>query len=200
MKNVQNNISNEPVIKYTNLSVETDEYGTFGINTESDNIIPINISSQSSYTYGFFIHRISKTYIAVRVYNVGSAENLQIVKNTKVDVILIAVYLNHSDYNIYNDLDVLNKGKAYRFYTELEKDVLTQIKIDVPENIDISFIPIVKYSYESNSYDVYALVDVYQCFIENSTLKLTTILQANKTGTYAFTVTFIKRADDFELN
>ena len=47
---------------------------------------------------------------------------------------------------------------------------------------------------------MYALVDVYQCFIENSTLKLTTILQANKTGTYAFTVTFIKRADDFELN
>ena len=100
MENVQNNIFNEPVIKYTNLTVETDEYGTFGINTESDNIIPINISSQSSYTYGFFIHRISKTHIAVRVYNVGSAENLQIVKNTKVDVIFIAAYLNHSDYNI----------------------------------------------------------------------------------------------------
>ncbi len=104
-------------------------------------------------------------------------------------------WLNH-----YNDLEILNKGKAYRFYVDLEKDQLTHFKIDVPTGIDISYIPIVKYSFESNTYDIHSIVDVYQCYIENLTLKLNVILQSNTAGSYAFTVTFIKRADDFELN
>ena len=96
---------------------------------------------------------------------------------------------------IYNDLDQFNK--CYRIQVYLDNEIrLFYFKL--PDGIDdINYFSITQISYKIDDYDIYAAVEINQCFIETNRNLLRLSLSANQASNYIFNIFFIKRINTY---
>lgn len=97
------------------------------------------------------------------------------------------------NYKHNNDLDQFNK--CYRIQVYLDNETrLFYFKL--PEAIDINtYWPIIQIAYKVDDYDIYATVEINQCFLEANKNLLRLSLSANQAGNYVFNILFFKRSN-----
>lgn len=84
---------------------------------------------------------------------------------------------------------------AYRVNVELQANVTKNVTCELPEGIDVSYMPIIVYTNNSTWQDQYTAEITHQ-YILGSTGVLDFGVRSDHEGLYSFNVTFLKKAEE----